>query len=124
MADTPAASVSRRNYWPLVSLWLGVLGFALALTAPIPFVPIISAFTWPLGLAAMAAGWAGGRAARVSDDVTAAGRARWGIRLGCMGWIIQAATSTIKMLIIAGVLAYALSAYAGNLFTPQPTGTP
>jgi len=124
MADTPAASVSRRNYWPLVSLWLGVLGFALALTAPIPFVPIISALTWPLGLAAMAAGWAGGRAATTKGDITGAGQARWGIRLGCLGWIIQAVTSVIKMLILAGILAYAVSALAHNLLTPQPTVTP
>lgn len=119
-----ASPGARKNYWPLFSLWLGVFGLALALTAPIPFVPFISALTWPLGLSAMAAGWAGGRAATTNGDVTGAGQARWGIRLGCLGWIVQAVTSVIKMLILAGILAYAVSALAHNLLSPQPTVTP
>ncbi len=118
------ASLPRRNYWSLFSLVLGVLGFLLALTAPIPFIPLISIFTWPLGLGALAAGWAGGRLARTTDDGAAAAQARWGIRLGCLGWAIQLATSAVKVLIAIGVLTYLFSMFVNNLFQPTPTAAP
>ena len=112
------AQRSHRNVWALTSLWLGVFGFALALTAPIPFVPILSAFTWPLGFGAMVAGWAGRRAAQSSGDATAEQRSRWGIRLGCLGWAVQVITSVIKMMILAGIITYAASTFFNGTPTP------
>lgn len=108
------------NYWSAFSLWLGVFGFLVALTAPIPFIPLLSTLTWPFGLAAMAAGWAGERSAKAGGDASSGGRARWGIRLGCLGWIVQAATSVVKLFILAGVLAYGASSLFGQMPTPMP----
>ena len=94
-----------RNYWAIASFWCGLLGLLLALTAPIPLVPIISIFNWPLGLAALVTGWLGRRRAEAENDATASRRVWWGVRLGCAGWIIQFVTSAVKVLIIAWILA-------------------
>ncbi|MBM4423742.1 MAG: hypothetical protein FJ030_10160 [Chloroflexi bacterium] len=118
MADTRSIPRPRRNVWALASLWLGVFGLALALTAPIPFVPLISAFTWPLGFGAMMTGWAGRRAARSNGDATAGQQSRWGIRLGCLGWAVQVITSIVKMMILAGMITYAASRFFNGTPTP------
>lgn len=110
----------RRNAWAVASFVLGLIGFLVALTAPIPFIPILSAFTWPLGLGAMVTGWVARRQAQMADDRSAAGTARWGVGLGCLGWTIQFITSTVKVLILAGLLAALFS----SLFNSTPTPTP
>lgn len=120
MADT---SVARPNYLAMISFVLGLLGLLVALTAPIPFVPILSAFTWPFGLGAMLTGWAARRVARTNGDAQPDSRARWGIRLGCAGWIVQFATSVVKVILIGGFLTYLLGSWIG-LWPPQPTPTP
>ena len=112
--------VFRRNFWTITSFILGLLGFLVALTAPIPLIPILSAFTWPLGLGAMVTGWVGERLAKTAGDAGAIAQARWGIRLGCLGWLFQFIVSTIKVLILAGILAL----FVNNMFNPQPTTTP
>ncbi len=106
MTEVAPVLVPRRNYWAVTSLVCGILGFALALTAPIPFVPIISIFNWPLGLIALLTGWVGLRQAKAHQDASATARVQWGVRLGCAGWVIQFVTSTIKVLILAGFLTY------------------
>lgn len=119
MADTTAPAGARRNYWAIASLLCGVLGLAFALTAPIPFVPVISIFNWPLGLAAILAGWAGRRQADAAGDSAAAKWVGWGIRLGCAGWIVQFLTSVFKVLVLASLLAY----FAGTALNGWPAAS-
>jgi hypothetical protein len=99
-----------------------------ALTAPIPFVPFISIFNWPLGVAALLTGWKGSRHARIVGDRTGVWRARWGIGLGCLGWTVQLTVSTIKVILITGLLVSGLSwlveGLSGLQATPSPTPAP
>jgi len=123
MTEVMSSVSARRNYWAIVSLVCGLLGFLLALTAPIPFVPLVSIFNWPLGLVAILAAWVVRRQAPTDPDLSAAGRARWGVRLGCAGWTIQFIVSTIKVLVIAGLLTYFLGSAVSSWFataTPIP----
>lgn len=109
MGQLPAPGSSQRNGWAILSLVSGLLGLLLALTAPIPFVPIISIFNWPLGLIALLAAWVARRqASQFPLTGTAASQARWGVRLGCAGWTFQFIVSTIKVVLIAGFLSYLL----------------
>ena len=114
----------RRNFWAITSLTLGATGFALSLTTPLPFIPLISLLAWPLGLGALLAGWAGGRLAKAEGDPAAAAQARWGIRLGCLGWLIEGGTRLITFLIVAGLLAILFASFVQNGFNMQPTATP
>jgi hypothetical protein len=111
------------NYWAIASLVCGILGLLLALTAPIPFVPLISIFNWPLGLLAIIAAWVARRQNPQGLAEPAAGRAKWGVRLGCAGWTLQFIVSTIKVILIAGFLSYflgsAVSSWLGTA-TPVP----
>ncbi|MEK7327495.1 MAG: hypothetical protein AAB217_19800 [Chloroflexota bacterium] len=101
----------RRNVLAVASLTLGIIGFLLSLTTPIPFIPLISLFAYPLGLGAMAAGWAGERRAKANGDATGVAQARWGLRLGCLSWIIEVITRIITAVILAGLLVTAIKAW-------------
>ena len=124
MAQLPSPAPVQRNYWAIVSLVSGTLGFLLALTAPIPFVPFISIFNWPLGLLAILTAWVARRhTPTLSATDPVAFRTRWGVRLGCAGWLFQFIVSTIKVILIAGLLSYffgtALNSWLGTA-TPAP----
>lgn len=126
MAQSPSSTPLRRNYWAIVSLVSGTLRFLLALTAPIPFVPIISIFNWPLGLLAILTAWVARRQTpALAPTDPASFRTRWGIRLGCAGWIFQFIVSTIKVIIIAGFLSYFFGTAINSWLTAvTPTPTP
>jgi len=114
------AQGSRGSGWAVASFVLGLIGFLVALTAPIPFIPILSAFTWPLGLGAMIAGWAARRQARTTGDDASMPQARWGVGLGCLGWTIQFVTSAIKVLIAIGFIALLINNALNSTPTPSP----
>lgn len=116
MATSTPEIIKRPNYFAIASLVLGILGLVVALTAPIPFVPLISVFTWPFGLIAILAS----RAVKRGDDPTAQQQAKWGVRLGCMGWIIQFVTSVVKWTIFIGLVVAGVQ----TLFGLQPTPIP
>jgi hypothetical protein len=114
-------AISSRNYWALASFWCGLLGFLLSLTAPIPFIPIISFFSLPLGLAALLVGWVGRNRAKVANDRAATHQIQWGIGLGCVGWLIQILTLIITFLIVAGLLVTLFGSFINYLqSTPAP----
>jgi hypothetical protein len=113
----------RTNYWSLASLIFGTLGLLFALTAPIPFVLVISVFNWPLGVAALLTGWKGGQLAKIVGDPRGASRARWGMRLGCLGWTVQFITSIVKVLLFTGLLVSFISPIVAGLRNGQPTPT-
>ena len=104
----------RRNLLAVTSLTLGVVSFLLSLTTPVPFIPLISLFAYPLGLGAIVAGWAGERRAKANGDVTGVAQARWGVRLGCLSWIIEVTTRIIAAIILAGLLVTAIKAWQNS----------
>jgi hypothetical protein len=104
----------RRNVLAATSLTLGVVSFLLSLTAPVPFIPLISLFAYPLGLGAIVAGWAGERRAKTSGDPIGVAQAQWGMRLGCLSWLIEAATRLITLIILTGFLVAAVKAWQGS----------
>jgi purine-cytosine permease-like protein len=116
MSTSTPEIIKPYNYLAIISLVLGILGLVVALTAPIPFVPLISAFTWPFGLVAILAS----RAVKKNDDPTAQRQAKWGVRLGCMGWIIQFITSVVKLTIFIGLVVAGVQSLLGL----QPTSIP
>lgn len=115
MSVTPSVD-RRRNYLAIASLIFGILGLVVALTAPIPFVPLVSAFTWPFGLCAIAFS----KLAAAKNDAGAESQSKWGMRLGCLGWIIQFITSVVKWTIFIGLVSAAISTYFGLQPTPIP----
>ena len=106
----------RRNNWAIAGLAFGILSLSVALTAPIPFIPLLSAFTWPLGLGAILLG----RFINTDGNPAAAAQARWGIRLGCLGWIVQIITSLVKLIILTGLMTLAITSFFNDP-TPAPT---
>ena len=104
----------RRNLMAVTSLALGVVSFLLSLTTPVPFIPLFSLFAYPLGLGAIVAGWAGGRRAKTNDDASGVAQARWGVRLGCLSWIIEVTTRIITAVILAGLLVTAIKAWQNS----------
>jgi hypothetical protein len=57
----------------------------------------------------MVSGWVGRRQA-VADS-RAAAQARWGIRLGCLAWILETLAGLATAVIVTGVLALAIAAF-------------
>ena len=104
----------RRNLLAATSLVLGTLSFLFALTAPVPFIPLISLFAYPFGLGAILAGWAGGRRAKANGDGAGVAQARWGVRLGCLSWIIEAVTRLITLIILAGLFVAAIKVWQNS----------
>ena len=107
----------RRNLWAIAGLVFGILGLSVALTAPIPFIPLLSAFTWPLGLGAILLG----HFINTDGNPGAAAQTRWGIRLGCLGWIIQVITSLVKLMVLTGLITLAITSFFNG---PTPTPIP
>lgn len=101
----------RRNLLAATSLTLGIVGFLFSLTTPVPFIPLISLLAYPLGLGAIVAGWAGERRAKANGDDTGVAQARWGVRLGCLSWIIEVITRIVTTIILAGLLVAAIKAW-------------
>lgn len=114
--STPSTTLNRRNYLAIASLIFGILGLVVALTAPIPFVPLVSVFTWPFGILAISFS----KLAAAKNDAPAEAQAKWGMRLGCLGWIIQFITSLVKWTIFIGLVSAAISTYFGLQPTPIP----
>lgn len=112
---------SPRNYWAMASFWCGFVGFLLSLTAPIPFIPLISFFSLPLGLVALLVGWIGRKQAKGSNDKVAGQQIGWGVGFGCVGWLIQIATLIVTFLIIAGLVVTLFGSFVSYL---QSTPTP
>ncbi len=108
------ATPLRRNLFAVTSLLLGAMSLLFSLTAPVPFIPLISLFAYPLGFGAIVAGWAGGRRAKTAGDLSGASQARWGVRLGCLSWIIEATTRVITTLILAGLFVAAIKTWQGS----------
>ncbi len=104
----------RRNLMAVTSLTLGIAGFLLSLTTPVPFIPLISLLAYPLGLGAIVAGWAGERRAKANGDDTGVAQARWGVRLGCLSWIVEMTTRIITAIILAGLLVSAVQAWQNS----------
>lgn len=104
----------RRNLLAATSLMLGVVSFLLSLTAPIPFIPLISLFAYPLGLGAIVAGWAGERRAKNNGDPTGVAQAQWGVKLGCLSWLVEAVTRLITLIILTGLLVAAIRAWRNS----------
>jgi len=104
----------RRNLMAVTSLALGVVSFLLSLTTPVPFIPVLSLFAYPLGLGAIVAGWAGERRAKTNGDASGVAQARWGVRLGCLSWIIEVTTRIITAVILAGLLVTAIKAWQNS----------
>ncbi len=104
----------RRNLWTATSLALGTISFLLSLTTPVPFIPLISLFAYPLGLGAIVAGWAGGRRAKANGDVTGVAQAQWGVRLGCLSWLIEVTTRVITAILLTGLLITAINSWQNS----------
>ncbi|MBI3363043.1 MAG: hypothetical protein HY023_18225 [Chloroflexi bacterium] len=101
--QTPSRSAIPESGWARTSFITGLIGFLLSLTAPVPFIPLISWLALPLGLVALAAGWVARRRARLIDDHTSHRRAGWGMALGCLGWIIDAITLFVTVAIVGAL---------------------
>lgn len=105
---TDSIATPRRNWWSLSSLTLGVASLLLSFIAYAPFIPFLSLMSFPLGLCAMVAGWVGRRQA--AADSRAGAQARWGIRLGCLAWILETLAGVATVVIITAALALAIAA--------------
>ena len=105
---TDSIATPRPNWWSLSSLLLGTASLLLSFIAYVPFIPFLSLMSFPLGLCAMVTGWVGRRQA--AADLRAQSQARWGIRLGCLAWILETLAGLATVAILTGVLALAIAA--------------
>ncbi len=106
---TDSIATPRRNWWSLSSLTLGIASLLLSFIAYVPFIPFLSLMSFPLGLCAMVTGWVGRRQA--AADSRAVAQAGWGIRLGCLAWILETLAGLATVAVVTGVLALAIAAF-------------
>ena len=80
-------------------------GLAWIILAALP-VPGTTMLGLPLGVYAILAGLFSHRERRAAGDRTGARRARWGVGLGCLGFVIAVALDLIVVaVVLAGVVA-------------------
>ncbi len=110
----PAASVavpSRARAWATSTVWAGLLWLVLAL-APIPGTTFIGV---PVSLYALLGGFMSAREGQVAGDRVAVRRARWGMGLGCAGYVYLSAFFLVAgTVLVAGLLAAIRAAGDGS----------
>jgi len=95
--------------WANSSVLAGLAWIVLA-AAPVPGTTLLGL---PFGVHAIFAGLFSHRERRTAGDRTGARRARWGVGLGCVGFVIAVALDVIVVgVVLAGVIA-AIRAAAG-----------
>jgi len=98
-----------RRAWANSSLLAGLAWIVLA-AAPVPGTTLLGL---PFGVYAIFAGLFSHRERWTAGDRTGARRARWGVGLGCVGFVIAVALDVIVVgVVLAGVIA-AIRAAAG-----------
>ena len=110
----PAASVafpSRARAWATSTLWAGLIWLSLAM-APIPGTTFIGV---PVSLYALLGGLISAREGQVAGDRVAVRRARWGLGLGCAGYVYLSAFFLIAgSVLAAGLVAAVRAAWSGS----------
>ncbi|MCC7358203.1 MAG: hypothetical protein IT317_01920 [Anaerolineales bacterium] len=108
-APSAAPASGRARAWAASALWAGLAWLLLA-ALPVPGTSLLGV---PVSLYALIAGWVSAREGRAAGDLVAVRRARWGMALGCAGYVWLGAFFTLAgAAVVAGLLA-AMQA-AGN----------
>ena len=101
-APPTAAPVSRARAWATSTVWAGLAWVLLAIL-PVPGTSLLGV---PVSLYALLGGWVSAREGRAAGDRVAVRRARWGMALGCAGYVWLGAFFTIAgAAIVAGLIA-------------------
>jgi hypothetical protein len=104
------APVARTRGWAATTVWAGLLWLVLA-AAPIPGTTLLGL---PLSLYALLGGWLAAREGQAAGDRLAVRRGRWGVALGCLGYVYLAAFFLAAgAAIAAGLLAAVRAAWDG-----------
>ena len=98
----PIEPVNTRRVWANSSLLAALIWLVMAVLP----VPGTTTLGLPFGAYAILGGWLSHRERRAAGDKIGAGRARWSVGLGCIGFIVAFALD----LIVAGVVLAAVIA--------------
>lgn len=116
MTLTPAASTTpapagRARAWATTTVWAGLAWIVLAMT-PLPLTTFIGI---PFSLYALLGGYVSARQGRAADDPAAVRRARWGMGLGCLGYLYLTTFLLIAgAVLLAGLIAAVRAASNGT----------
>lgn len=110
-ANNPPAAAGRARAWATSTVWAGLAWIALAMT-PLPFTTFIGI---PFSLYALLGGYVSVREGRAAGDPAAVRRGRWGMGLGCLGYVYLTTFFLIAgAVIVAGLLAAVRAAWDGT----------
>jgi hypothetical protein len=79
----PDLAPSPARGWAVSAVWAGAAWIVLAMMP----VPLTTFLGLPFGLYALVTGWVAARQARARPDRRSARAARWGMGLGCAGFV-------------------------------------